>query len=98
MLYRVINRYSDTEEPDKHGRWTRIVYANNLQIAWISKIIIDDKNYYSVKDYFPSIHNDSPCYSEVVEKPIESVVLEVKERFEYFISHINKISSLGRNS
>lgn len=98
MLYRVINRYSDTDKPDKHGRWARIVYANNLQIAWIKMIIIDDKLFYSVKDFFPSVHNDSPCYSAVVEEPIEHVVLGVKDRFNYFISHTKSVQSIGKNS
>ena len=59
MNFTVKNRYSETNLPDKHGRWARIVYANNLQIAWIKGIIIDDKLFYSVKDFFPSVHNDS---------------------------------------
>lgn len=88
MKFTVINRYSETNLPDKHGRWARVVYANDLQIAWISKVWIETKFFYSVKDYFPSIHNDNPCYSVVIDEKLEEVVEQVKNRFNNFISHI----------
>ena len=88
MNFTVQNRYSETNFPDKHGRWARVVYANNLQIAWISKVWIETKFFYSVHDYFPSIHNDSPCYSVVIDEELEEVIEQVKKRFGNFISHI----------
>ena len=93
MRFSVNNRYSDTDTPDKHGRWARVVYANNFQIAWISKVEIENKTMYKVNDYFPSIHNDNPCYGGVSDKNIEEVIQEVKTRFAYFINN-----SLLRNS
>ena len=88
MNFTVRNRYSETNMPDKHGRWARIVYANNLQIAWISKVWIETKFFYSVTDYFPSVQNDSPCYSVVIDKSLEEVIEDVKLRFNKFISNV----------
>ena len=88
MTFRVLNRYSETNLPDKHGRWARVVYANGLQIAWISKVWIETKFFYSVHDYFPSIHSDNPCYSVVIDEELEEVIEQVKNRFNNFISHI----------
>ena len=87
MKFTVQNRYSDSNQPDKHGRWARIVYANNFQIAWISKVWIETKFFYSVNDYFPSQHSDNPCYSIVIDKDLEEVVQEVKNRFAYFVNN-----------
>lgn len=87
MKFTVINRYSETNQPDKHGRWARVVYANNFQIAWISKVWIETKFFYSVNDYFPSIYNDNPCYSAVIDKELEEVIQDVKSRFSYFINN-----------
>ena len=88
MNFTVKNRYSETNLPDKHGRWARIVYSNNLQIAWISKVWIETKFFYSVTDYFPSVQNDSPCYSVVIDKSLEEVIEDVKLRFNKFISNV----------
>ena len=87
MKFTVINRYSDSNLPDKHGRWARIVYANNFQIAWISKVWVENKFFYSVKDYFPSLHTDMPCYSIVIDKDLEEVIQEVNSRFAYFANN-----------
>lgn len=95
MKFRVINRYSDTNQPDKHGRWARIVYANNFQIAWISKVWIENKFFYSVNDYFPSAFTDSPCISIVVDKDLEEVIQDVKTRFAYFINNSLKSENTG---
>ena len=88
MKFTVKNRYSDSNLPDKHGRWARIVYANNFQIAWISKVWIETKFFYSVNDYFPTLHTDSPCYSIVIDKELEEVIEDVKKRFNAFISNV----------
>ena len=88
MNFIVKNRYSETNLPDKHGRWARIVYAGSFQIAWISKVWIETKFFYSVTDYFPSVQNDSPCYSVVIDKSLEEVIEDVKLRFNKFISNV----------
>ena len=95
MQFSVKNRYSDNDLPDKHGRWARVVYANNFQIAWISQIEIDNKKMYKINDYFPSIHNDNPFYGGVSDKKIEEVIQEVKTRFAYFINNSLKNQSCG---
>lgn len=88
MKFTVKCRYSDSNLPDKQGRWARIVYANDFQIAWISKVWIETKFFYSVHDYFPSIHNDSPCYSSVIDEEFEIVVEKIQVRFNRFLSNI----------
>lgn len=84
------NRYSNTNLPDKHGRWARIVYVNDFQIAWISMTFIDNKLFYRVVDYFPSIKSDSPCSTIIVDQSLEQIINDVKLRFNNFILNVIK--------
>jgi hypothetical protein len=54
------NRYSQDDTPDKHGRWARVGYYNQITIAWISKVTGDVGIKYVAKPFFPTIANDSP--------------------------------------
>ena len=82
------NRYSDSNLPDKHGRWSRLCFYNGLLIAWISMVeSIYHGKYYCVKDFFPSTGNDIPQFSGV-EKDFEIAKKGVEERFNKFIEKI----------
>ena len=53
------SRYSDTMEPDKIGRWARIMKFKEVTFAWISRMEINNKIIYSCKLYFPTLKNDT---------------------------------------
>jgi hypothetical protein len=70
-----VNRYSDTDEPDKKGRWERICYCNGLRIA-VTKMVMEHKSVmFSTKTFFPY---DIPYYSTTHES-----FKEAKECVEY---------------
>jgi len=53
-------RYSDTMEPDKQGRWSRIMYVDNVPHAWINRLQSGNNlPIYSATLYFPTLCNDS---------------------------------------
>ena len=84
-------RYSETEDSDKHKRWARLCYYNNRLINWISRIENDkgDK-YYSIKDFYPSLMQDDPCFFKVefCDKDFEVIKKETEDRFKLFIKDI----------
>lgn len=58
---RWVNRYSQTSEPDKHGRWARAMYVDDVLYAWITRLDVDGDIRYSARLYFPTkAGNDSP--------------------------------------
>lgn len=62
-------RYSEADQPDDRGRWSRKVMYNNLCIAWINMIKIDDKDNdikFHVTSYFPSTSQDYSNKSSIV--------------------------------
>jgi hypothetical protein len=84
-------RYSSTEEKDKQGRWARICYFNGRMIAWVNRVDhIDYGRYFSVRDFFPSLENDSPCLSIGMEreKDFETIKKEVEQRFAEFLKAV----------
>jgi len=84
-------RYSSTEENDKHGRWARLCYYNNKLISWIERIDhVSYGRFFSVKDFFPTIMQDDPCYhiGSERDKDFEVLKKEVEERFKSFINDI----------
>ena len=83
------NRYSDTDEPDKHGRWAREVYCNGFRIGWICLIRGNVGHMYSANCHFPTNGNDSPTEGEVFLSP-EGAKAFIAERWEYFLSVINE--------
>lgn len=84
-------RYSETEESDKHKRWARLCYYNNRLICWVSRFENDEGDKcYSIKDFFPSIQQDDPCFFKVefIEKGFDIIKKEVEERFTSFIKEL----------
>lgn len=88
IIYNI--RYSETDEPDNRGRWSRKVMYNNLCIGWISMLIIDNKPIrYHLTTYFPSSSNDNPHSNY---KPVKDTYKEAQEELELLWDNfVNKI-------
>lgn len=84
-MIKYLNRYSDTELPDKNGRWARTAVCKNIRIAWISKV--EDK--YSVICHFPTMQNDTANEHKVCSS-LEEAKDFVKERWEWFLNTVSK--------
>jgi hypothetical protein len=86
------NRYSDTMEADKRGRWARVAYAGNFnqpqidgkktiwEIAWIEKI----SNHWNQS--FRVIYR-YPCTSEILFASLDDAKAEVERSFRFFIDN-----------
>lgn len=81
------NRYSDTMEDDKQGRWARIAYAGRFkswgfyrkkvaywQIAWVKKC----------QDKF-TVHTNFPVVTVGVFDTVELAKAAVEKDFKWFI-------------
>lgn len=63
-MIKYIPRYSRTDEPDEQGRWARVAYFKDIQIAWISLTQFTDtegnqQKEYLVQCHFPTLPNDT---------------------------------------
>lgn len=83
-----IARYSDSDLPDKHGRWSRLCFYNGLLISCISRINNGNRIMYTVRDFFPSTGNDMPEYSGL-ENDFEIAKKGVEKRFNNLIKKLN---------
>lgn len=77
-------RYSQTEEPDKQGRWARLCFYRQFLIAWISRQQVNETVMYVVNDYFPTNGNSNPCFVEATED-FEKAKEGVEKRFNEFL-------------
>ena len=82
------NRYSDTDTPDKRGRWARIAILNNIQIAWITKHILKESEKFSVSCNFPTLMSDIAHENKVCDS-LEEAKDFVKERWEWFLKAVS---------
>lgn len=82
------NRYSDTDLPDKMGRWARIAIYKDIRIAWISRIELKDSTVFSVSCHFPTMQNDTANQHKTVHSLNEAKEF-IKERWEWFLNKIN---------
>lgn len=83
-----IPRYSNTDLPDKMGRWARIAIYKNIRIAWINRIDLKGEIIFSVFCHFPTMQNDLAnehkiCFSFDEAKDF------VKERWEWFLTAVS---------
>lgn len=98
-------RYSDTMENDKQGRWARVAYAGSnpekpfyrgkisfWEIAWIDKLINNDKLFFVIKFQFPSNH-----VSKNVFENLEEAKKTVEKAFVYFINKCSKKTKTKHN-
>lgn len=87
----ITNRYSETMEDDKFGRWSRVVYYNGIRIAWIEKAYgkVNDKTVvkFISKLEFPTLSNDLALEHKFQDTP-ELCIEWTKERFNWFKNHI----------
>ncbi len=103
------SRYSETDEPDKHGRWARVAYlgSNKIlghrQVAWINRVQFKDHKQkdtviFSIQGYFP--HNTG-TYVDKAETFIEAKK-KVEREWNKFIrtiikNYLNKIKTKTTN-
>ena len=85
------NRYSDTDTPDRHGRWMRICYYKENPISLITKTYVEEHgNCYKVHDFFPSQLSVSPCLVEtIIDKDLDTIKKDIENRFMQFVKEIN---------
>ena len=90
-----INRYSDTDESDKQGRWARIAYYENYigvlgqyeyRLGWVSRINVKQTIVYSLSLYFP-VKNYPDGYHKVFNN-YEECQNETERLFKEFIDAI----------
>lgn len=81
------NRYSNDDNADSRGRWSRLIYYKSNLISWINRIDhIEIGRFYSVSDFFPTQNNDNPLHHESTkEKDFEQIVKEAELRFLSFL-------------
>jgi hypothetical protein len=84
-----ISRYSSTDEYDDVGRWARVAYFKGIQIAWITKLEIDDKTLYTVNCKFPTMPNDTACESGHFDS-YEGAQIFLQEKWDFFISLVKE--------
>ena len=82
-----VDRYSSTDLPDIKGRWARIAVFRDIQIAWITKHVIQEKYTYLVENKFPTMYNDSSTETKVCDSLQEAKDF-VEERWEWFINQV----------
>lgn len=83
------NRYSNTSEPDKFGRWARTATYNGIRIAWIGRLEHEDKYRYSVSLHFPTLNNDTATEHKVF-MTLQEAKEFVSERWNWFKNKINE--------
>lgn len=84
---RYTNRYSSTDEFDDKGRWARVAYFKRIQIAWISKLKVKDKEVYSVRLHFPTLGNDTATDSKILYS-LEEAKMWLEERWKWFTNEV----------
>jgi hypothetical protein len=82
------NRYSQTDEPDKQGRWARTATYKNIRVAWISKHIIQNSETFCVTLHFPTMNNDTANESKVFFS-LEDAKEFVSERWNFFLTAVS---------
>ena len=88
-----LSRYSETDEPDKHGRWARLYYYNGVLVSWVSKIKRGSEFVFQTTDFFPSQDGESPCYVGTLkcivhDYDFEIVQLLIQKRFNQFLEKV----------
>ena len=78
------SRYSNNDEPDKHGRWARLCFYRQYNIAWISRQVVNTTVMFVVTDFFPSNGNSNPCFVEATGD-FEKAKEGVEKRFNEFL-------------
>lgn len=95
-----VNRYSDNDTTDKHGRWSRICYYNGFYIAWINGNVYQEEmpnlevsptgivNHFSVSLGFPTSQNQTGGYGKFTD--FKEAKKYVEEMFNDFKKLINE--------
>lgn len=82
--FKIINRYSDTDETDERGRWARKIIYNEFLIGWITRLQNKKKEAkFEGICYFPSNSNDNPN-SHFIEKSYDECLESIVTEWEKF--------------
>jgi hypothetical protein len=82
------NRYSQTDEPDKQGRWAITATYKNIRIAWISKHFCEDKYTFCASCHFPTMQNDIANETKVFFSLGDAKDF-VYERWNFFLTAVS---------
>jgi hypothetical protein len=82
------NRYSDTDQPDKHGRLARQLFYKGKHVCLITLESEINTFTFKVIDYFPSSSNDSPCYVGIENCDLVVLMHRAEQRFLKFLNDI----------
>jgi hypothetical protein len=83
-----VNRYSDTNQPDKHGRLARQLFYKGKHVCWIFRIQLPTTDCFQVVDYYPANGNDSPCRNECEDHCLTVLMHRAELRFLKFLNDI----------
>ena len=81
------NRYSNTDDFDKHGRWARIAYVNGLQIGWLNGYLISGVRWYTITTTFPINGSDTAIGVSTKDNPY-SCKIWLEEKWSEFLNKI----------
>lgn len=83
-----INRYSDTMEEDKLGRWARIAYIGEgseaIDIAWIRKVTFSEYKFSFIVDF------KFPRKGEILFNTFQEAKKQVEKDLKQFIKLTTK--------
>lgn len=80
-----LNRYSNTDNDDKQGRWARLLYYKDKLITWVNRTVnVDGTVFYHIHDFYPTLLNDSPCLIETKNINFDLLKIECENRFLEF--------------
>lgn len=82
------SRYSSNEEYDKMGRWARIAFFRDIQIAWINRNTVGKVTSYSVSCHFPTLGNDTATEHKSFDS-LDGAKSFIEERWRWFRDEVS---------
>jgi hypothetical protein len=84
IMIKYLPRYSDTNKPDKMGRWARIAIYKDIRIASINMIKLKCKVVFNAYCHFPTMQNDIANEHKACNS-LDEAKNFIKERWEWFL-------------
>ncbi len=81
------SRYSETDEPDKFGRWARVARVNWVKIAWVNRM---DKNTFTIQFFFPVDETDFPTGGTHKAHTFNQCKTIINDRWNEFLKKIKQ--------
>ena len=92
MNFKWTNRYSDTEKPDKQGRWARLCWCNGFLIATIY-LEFEAEEFYVLRYEYPARHGYNIQNYDLIERDKfneAKAKAKVEQSFKTFIEQVTK--------